>query len=444
MPVSRRIRLDADYFLTPSVSRTALYFHLSAFIDDIFDLLATDPTTAEHSAAFLSYHLSTLFVRNRDFERQMELAEDLATLLDVHYNEPTTLATLSAAPRAQAYAVLLRFYNIHHAVLSNGLRATEGPLRLDAFAALRLLRSVVGAAWGPWQALVRLSGAIRDYYHIRVVNPPGGSLIEVGRQTFQGFGVDIRVASFNLQGLNAQGNNKYQSHILPMLAQHDIVAVQEAGDAPPSSQLVAQLTVTDQFGAQHLVNQYIWQAGTLARPLNYYLYVLDVNRLRVRLAMVVTEQVQVDEVVVIADGVPRMAGLQTARPVLGLRVRLGGMTEAVAILNFHAISNGGANCSRVLREVTWHVGARYALVGDFNRDPRPPNRAFPRRGNWVNPPGIGEVVMAQGPTHPSFGPTQMLDYAVTNGTREPSELGRVGPVMDSDHRSVSYTFSFSG
>jgi len=444
MPVIRRVRLDLDYFVAVTTARAERVFHLSAFIDDIFQALRTQPDNAAATAAYLSYHLSSVFIRRNNDEQQAELAEDLTTLLDVHYQEPRVQAILAAAPRAQGLAVLLRFYNIHFALLMNGLGAPNGPQRLDPFDALRLLQRAVGAVWGPWQALIGLAGAIRDYHHARITTGGAGPMIELGRRAVHGPGVDLRLATLNLQGLNEASSSKYRSHILALAREHHMVAIQEAGDAPSSAQQVASLTVNDQFGMPHEVNQYLWQAGRSGRREVYHLYVLGVQRLRVRLAMVTSESLDVRDVVVIADGTPRIAGLAPPRPVLGLRVSMPGLTGLLSVFNFHAIANGGVNCPRVLREVAWHCESRYVLVGDFNRDPRTPTAAFPRRGDWILPRGIGELVLANGPTHPSFGPTQMLDYAITNGTAVPAQPGRVGPVMDSDHRSVSYTFNFSG
>ncbi|HKS12544.1 MAG TPA: endonuclease/exonuclease/phosphatase family protein, partial [Pseudomonas sp.] len=346
------------------------------------------------------------------------------------------------APRAQGFAVLLRLYNIHLALTQNGVRAEQGPDRLDAFEPLRLLRIAVMSAWGPWLGILRLSGNIGSYHHARTSDPGGGLQMMIGTLPGRGAEVDLRVATFNMQGSSETTNSKFRLHVLPLARMHHVVALQEAGVAPFSSRHVARLQIPDQFGALHEVNHYLWEAGSSGRPETYQIYLLEVQRLRVRLAMVVSAQVDVRSVVVIADGITTPSGAIPPRPVLGLRLRLGGLDEEVTVLNFHAISNGGSNCPRVLREVSWHSASRYVLVGDFNRDPRAPGPSDSQGGNWISPPGIAELVLAQAPTYPSQGPSSMLDYALANGTSRPADAGRVGQVADSDHLPVSFTFHF--
>lgn len=442
MPVNRRIRLEIDYQLIHAASRSQLYFHLDTLLEDLFDLLASTPDEAPATAAYLSYRLSSELMHSRNHSQQAELAEDLSVLLRVRYNDPNVLATLSAAPRPQAFAVLLRLYNIHLSLLINGLRSAEGPQRLDVFDALRLLRIAVTGAWGPWHGIVRLAGNIRDYYHSRVSDPGAGLQIALGRTATQDRAVDVRVATLNMQGSSETSNTKFRSYILPLARMHHVVALQEAGSRPLSSHHVARLFIDDQFGVQHEVNQYLWEAGSTARPERYQLYYLEVQRLRVNLALVVADDVDVRSVVVIADGVRRYSGALHPRPILGLRLRLRGAAQELTVFNFHATSGGGVNCPRMLREVAWHVDTRYVLLGDFNRDPGTPNRADPQAGNWISPPGIAQLVPAAGPTHPSHAPSQMLDYAVVNGSSGLPGAGLVGEIADSDHRSVSFTFHF--
>lgn len=443
MPVDRRIRMEIDYRFSRLPNEEEIFFHLDAFLEDILALLSLRPNDAQATAAYLSYSLSRTFMHRNNDTQQAELAAGLTTLLRRLYNEPRVQAMLSAAPRAQAFTLLLRLYNIHCALLMNGLRSARGPLMLDAFDALRLLQIALTAAWGPWHALLRLGGGIRDYYHARLQQPLGGLQIEIGRTPSRGAPVvDLRVATFNMQGSSEITSTKYRSHVLPLVRMHHVLALQEAGVAPFTAQHVARLDIADQFGVPHEVNQYIWDPGSLARPERYQLFMLEVERLRVRLAMVVPEQVDVRSVIVIADGVRRPSGAAQPRPVLGLRLRLAGLAEEVTVLNFHAISNGGANCPWMLREVSWHCG-RYVLVGDFNREPQTAGPLDPQQGNWISPPGIAELVPANGPTHPSQGPSRMLDYALVNGTSQPANPGVVGQVADSDHRSVSFTFTFS-
>lgn len=443
MPVDRRLRLEIDYRLGGPLNRHALSLYLDSFFEDIFALLPTRPDQAQASAAYLAYRLSLEHMHRRNDAQQAELAQDIGTLLRVHYHEPRVHAQLAAAPRPQAFAVLLRMYNIHLALTLNGLGAEHGGERLDAFEPLRLLRIAVMSVWAPWHAILRLSGNVGSYYHVRSLDPGGGQQILIGRAPGQGAEVELRVATFNMQGSSETSNSKYRLHVLPLVRMHHVVALQEAGVAPFSAQHVARLQVADQFGETHEVNQYLWEAGTSGRPETYQIYLLEVQRLRVRLALVSTGLVDVRSVVVIADGITTPSGSITPRSALGLRLRVAGLQEEVTVFNFHAISNGGSNSPRMLREVTWHSGARFVLVGDFNRDPRAPGPSDPQRGNWISPPGIADLVLADGPTHPSQGPTSMLDYALVNGSSRPADAGRVGQIADSDHLPVSFSFHFT-
>ena len=180
------------------------------------------------------------------------------------------------------------------------------------------------------------------------------------------------------------------------------------------------------------------------------MFYLDVSRLRVNLAIVVAASTDIDvrDVVVLSDGLPDDSGAPVTRPSLGVQLRRQNpsqqtATDTITAFNFHAISGGGVNSPRMLREVSWHTETPYVLAGDFNRDPRAMNTAYPaRRGNWISPPDIARLVMANGATHPSTNPQNMLDYAVANGSTEDARGGRVDTLGPSDHLAVSYEFSF--
>lgn len=443
MPVDRRLHLEIDYRLGSTLSRHARSIYLDTFLEDIFELLPSRPDDAQATAAYLAYRLSREYIHRRNDAQQAELAEDLGTLLRVHYQEPRVHARLFAAPRPQAFAVLMRLYDVLLALTLNGLGAGQGQRLLDPLEPLRLLRIAVTATWAPWHAILRLSGNVGSYHRVRSLDPGGGQQILVGRPTGQGAEVQVRVATFNMQGSSETSNSKYRLHVLPLARMHHVVALQEAGVAPFSSRHVARLQVADQFGRTHEINHYLWDAGSSGRPETYQIYLLEVQRLRVRLALVVCGLVDVRSVVVVADGIGSPAGSLTPRSALGLRLRIAGLDEEITVFSFHAISNGGVNSPRMLREVSWHSASRYVLVGDFNRDPRAPGPSNPQRGNWISPPGIADLVLAEGPTHPSHGPTSMLDYALVNGSSRPADAGRVGQIADSDHLPVSFSFHFS-
>jgi len=440
MPVDLRIRGGASLLLR-SLSHADFAAELERLFRELFQLLATAPADAPHTAAFVSYHISSEFMRSSNVDQQADAAQALTALLHRLYNEPGISAALQAAPRAQSLAVLLRVYNIHHALIMSGLGSAQGPQRLDANDALRMLRIAVTAAWGPWRATVELRGGTTGYHRARLHVSSAGVQALIGWQRGSGPLVQVRVATLNMQGVSAAQTDKFRAHLLQRLRQHHVVALQEAGVPPISARHEAQLSVNDQFGSPHEVNRWRWEVGTSNRPESYLMHYLEVGRQRVRLALIVADNVSVSGVTVIADGARSPSGV-SPRPVLGLRIRLPGLQSEMTVYSFHAISGGGPNCPRVLREVAWHTDTPFMLLGDFNRDPRDPAPAHPNSGNWVSPQGIAELVPAQGPTHPSNLPVNMLNYSFASGLAQAPAPGQVLALMDSDHRMVSFTFTF--
>ena len=442
MPVNFRIRGGAGLLLR-SLSDTEFNAELERLFRELFHLLTTAPADAPHSAAYVSYHISSEFMRSSNWSEQADAAQGLTALLQRLYNEPGIIAGLQAARREQSLAVLLRVYNIHHALIMSGLRSDHGPQRLDPSDALRLLRISVTAAWGPWRASIELRGSITRYHRARLHDPGTGVQAIIGWQRGRNPPVQLRAATFNMQGTSATQTDKFRAHLLHRIRQHHVIALQEAGAPPISARHEAQLSVSDQFGGAHEVNRWRWEVGTSGRPENYMLYYLEVGRQRVRVAMMVNSDVSVTGVTVIADGAQSPSGLLSPRPVLGLRIRLPGMRTDMTVYSFHAISGGGPNSPRVLREVVWHTDTPFILLGDFNRDPREPTPEHPDSRNWIAPQGIAELVLAQGPTHPSNRPVSMLNYSLTSDLAQVPEPGQVLDLMDSDHRMVSFNFMLS-
>ena len=444
MPLDQTIRSYIEQNLTLDLPPRIFESQLDVIFDDIIDLLARSPNDAPPTSAFLAYQISFLLMRSSNQARQARYAYYVTELLRRNYNERGVINVFVAAPRAQSLAVLVNIYNFHHALLMNGLRSGDGATTLDAFDALRMLQNIVVAAIGPWHAHVQLSGAISEYHHARADISGGGAQIEIGRFNRGGRSIDLQVATWNLQGSSASTDHKWHTSIFQLARRNHVIVLQEAGTPPASCRHLEEMHIIDQFGGEHEVNHYIWAMGTSRKPRNYQVFVLDVQRLRVNLAIIVADAapLTIQSVMVVADGVPRDANAFTSRPVLGLRLRLNGMVNDVVVANLHAISGGGPNAPRILREVSWHSDVPYVLLGDFNRDPRQPDAQQANRGNWVSPPDIAQVVLANGNTHPSVAPVTMLDYAICNGTAGPTNLGTVSGMGQSDHLAVSYIFNF--
>jgi endonuclease/exonuclease/phosphatase family metal-dependent hydrolase len=445
MPVDQRIAT----YITDQLLSGDIETQLEVVITDIVNLFNTAPANAVHTSAYLSYFLSSQRIRSDNEVEQAAYAVHMTVLFRRIYNDAIFIMHLRAAPLADGYALVLNFYRIHYALTLNGLRSPLGPVTLDYANPLRMLQIIVGAAYGPWSVHIRLMGAIRDYHHTRIRRYATTQYIELGRLralTNQQF----RIATWNMQGTSESFNTKWRTKILELARANDVVLIQEAGVSPLSARLTGYLNVQDQFGTPYSVAQLLWEAGTTSRPENYHVFYLDVKRLRVNLAIVVAASTDIDvrEVVVLSDGLPDDNGDPITRPALGVQLRRTrplqqNPTDTITAFNFHAISGGGVNAPRMLREISWHTETPYVLAGDFNRDPRPTNAGYPsRRGNWISPPDIAQMVMANGSTHPSTDPQNMLDYAIANGTSEVTRAGRVDTLGPSDHLAVSYVFSF--
>lgn len=444
MPVHARIRDYIEQQLAPPLSVAAFQTQVEVVIVDLFNEFQTDPESAVHTAAYLCYFLSLHYMRSDNDSLQLDYCAALTDMFRRLYHEANIIGTVAAAPQ-QGRSLLVLFYHVHHAFIMNGLRAPSGPEQTDHGDALRMLQIIVGNAYGPWHAHIRLQGAIRDYHHVRIQDGAGGPQIEVGRVPGL-LGMALRVATWNMQGSSETSDTKWRTQVLALARNHDVVALQEAGVRPASARHVEDIIVTDQFGASHTVQHYVWEAGTTSRSEPYQLFFFDVARLRVNLAILVAGDRDLDIVnpVVMSDGLPDAQGAPTYRPAFGVELRRPGVSqESVTIFNFHAISGGGVNAPRMLREISWYTPTRFAVVGDFNRDPREPDPAFPaRRGNWISPPDIAQLVQSSSATHPATDPQNMLDYAVTNGTTAVTPTGTVSEPGSSDHRAASFEFSF--
>jgi len=446
MPIDNTIRRYIDNHLIDGLTDDVFFNEVEVILLDIFELLAPSPYDAQPTASYLSYVISRQYMRSANQAQQCRFAQRLTLLLRRLYNNPESIALLARAHPEQSFALLLVLYRLHYVLTLNGLSAADGPLQLDIGDPLRMLQFIVGAAFGPWQGLIQLQGGVRDYYHCRIRRQDGATLIELGRPRPAAVGLELRLATWNMQGTAATAESKWRTRLLQLARNNDVVVIQEAGAPPSSAELVVRMDVPDQFGTHQEVDQYLWQAGTASRPESYQVYFLDVQRLRVNLAIVIRSSAQLDvrDVRVIADGVPQSGTLPVARPALGVRLRrrADGATnpQEVTVYNVHALSGGGYNAPRMIREISWHTDTPYVVLGDFNRDPRPPATGT---GNWVSPENLARIHPANGSTHPATAPVHMLDYALVNGTTEPVQPGVVDAPGPSDHLAVSYVVHFS-
>ena len=442
MPIDNSIRRYIDNHLVDGLPDEVFFNETEVILLDIFELLGSSTFDAEPTASYLAYVISRQYMRSANQDQQCRFAQRLTLLLRRLYNNPHTLGLIARARVNEAFPMLLVLYRLHYVLTMNGLLAERGPLDLDIGDPLRMLQFVVGAVHGPWQGLIQLQGGLRDYYHARVRREQGAAWIEIGRARPGAGGLGLRLATWNMHGTAASAESKWRTRLLQLARLNDVVVIQEAGVPPSSAELVVRMDVPDQFGTHQEVEQYLWQAGTATRPESYQVYFLDVQRLRVNLAVVIRSGAQLDvrNVTVIADGVPQSGLLPVARAAVGLRVRRRAQGAAanpqeVTIYNFHALSGGGYNAPRMLREISWHTDTPYVVLGDFNRDPAV--------GNWVSPEDLARILPASGATHPATAPVRMLDYALVNGSTGPIQPGVVDAPGPSDHLAVSYAMHFS-
>ncbi|RAU44656.1 MULTISPECIES: endonuclease/exonuclease/phosphatase family protein [unclassified Pseudomonas] len=440
MPIRSTIRDYIDQHLLTLDGFNSFETQLEVVITDIVQLASSSPEDARHNAAYLTYTLSFHYMRSANEPMQCQLAQTLTSLFSRLYNDAGFISLISRVRPQGTFPVLLSFYHLHHSFIMNGLRAPHGPMALDHADALRMLQIIVGAAYGPWMSRIQLQGALRDYHHARVINDAQGTRIEVGRSS-TGTPRTLSLATWNMQGSSEATDTKWRTFVLALARENAIVMLQEAGQPPASAAHVADHFPQDQFGNTLRVSHYLWQAGSTTRGEQYQIFFLDVQRLRVNLAILVASGSDIEAVspVVVSDGLPTANDAPSYRPALGVEIRWrNAPRHTVTAFNFHAISNGGSNAPRMLREVSWHTPTRFVMAGDFNRDPRPTTA----QGNWISPPELAQLALPASETHPSTQPASMLDYAVSNGTIDPVATGRVSAAGPSDHLAASFEFSF--
>lgn len=459
MAINQRIKQQIDDEINQNMVVADFTSSVSSIIRQIFDLIMGNRATPEEAvdtSSYLIYRISYNLMRSANYDLQQRYGLATTNLLRWFYNNQALAISLGLAAnvrnnRRPLLRILINFYNFHYAFLSNGVQGTNGsPAVLsDARDTLEQgLRSFVGVGQ---VALRQLPAPVAGYQHIRLnENFNQGDVVEVGGSFSRtGNARNVSVATWNLQGQSPE-ETKWINAILPLARGADFVFIQEAGSSLPRSFTVQQIiTVRDQFGFDRDVGLYLWNAGTATRPLLFDVYFYNVGRARVNLA-IVTPHVPtpmpiprppliVREPVIISD----LSSAGDYRPLFGLRIEGSNPVDRlgdIVIYNFHAISGGGPNAPRMVREAVWHTDVPHIIGGDFNRDPRPSGGGT-NPGPWVSPQDYAQIAEASGPTHPAINPNAMLDYFVTNGTMARPLPGTVQPPSLSDHRAVVFDFS---
>ncbi|MEM5373340.1 cytolethal distending toxin subunit B family protein [Paraburkholderia azotifigens] len=190
---------------------------------------------------------------------------------------------------------------------------------------------------------------------------------------------DRRVVTWNLQGSSASTESKWNVNIRHLLLGKnndgsvrdsmpiDIVTIQEAGSLPdsitinPPLPLDGRLVNPDEVVAP--IEEYLWNLGTRARPINYYVYFsrIDAGANRVNLAIISRDRA--NQVFFLK---PR--AWSGARPILGIRL------GSDYYFSIHSLANGGMDSGAIIARV-WEyfsenkINDQWFISGDFNRNP---------------------------------------------------------------------------
>ncbi len=235
-----------------------------------------------------------------------------------------------------------------------------------------------------------------------------------------------RTCTWNMQGASHATENKWNTGVQPLMANCDVLALQEAGAMPASATF--QQSWKLQGGTVH---NYTW-GGTSSRPA-YWVYWMqnDVNGNRVNLAIVVRAGFHVDDVA--SFTIPGQA-----RPVLG--VLIGGTwyftthADAYAANPAQNILTTVNHMVEVVYQAEFDSAYDWVVLGDFNTQPGAAQ--FQSITPWVLPPS--------GPTHNANAgnPYSTYDFAATNATHDPQLTGQVDQgIQLSDHYPVYYNFA---
>lgn len=436
--------------LTNGMASAAFGTNLHSLIIDILDVRNNyTPQQVLDSASYLSYRISAELMRSSNRNEQAGYARELTeTQYPLLYNDPDfpSYFTTRAVQREHALSFLSNLYWIHATLTANAAGETPMP---DQDAPLVALQRFVETLFGPWPSVIRVNNNPSGVAETHVaLEQDVSALIVIGRDPLglSGLNVSHHVATWNMQGESGDRENRWTSDVAGMLRGGEnvtVVALQECGAPPRSAQQVGSgLVIQDQFGYDHDVEVFRWNLATSDRPNWQQIYFFNVGRIRVNVAVVIREMdtATVSEPVIISDGIPA-EGSVANRPAVGIRIRHTDYPDSdIELFTFHAISGGGVNAPRMLREIAHHRARPFAVLGDFNRDPRPTGGGT-NPGPWVAPPAIGSIVPANGATHPAG--NNMLDYAITNGTYSASDPGTVRTdIRTSDHYPVEFSLHF--
>ncbi|WP_159567573.1 cytolethal distending toxin subunit B family protein [Budvicia diplopodorum] len=248
-------------------------------------------------------------------------------------------------------------------------------------------------------------------------------------------------ATWNMQGINASSENKWQTAVRSLIngqGHVDILALQEVG-APPISAVINPnpVPVDNVNNSLQQVSQYIWNLGTATRPNNIYIYFLSTGLSRVNLAIATTQAPS--RILLFRN--PSTG--RTARDIMGIRY---GNDD---YYTYHAGAHPNNEAPQVIADIRNYYSRlpqstsyQWIVMGDYNRA----SANFIQALTTLSPTVASNVtVISQGSATHSGGGN--LDYAIVGqigaqwtpaivATLYLAQLA--GYVMASDHAPVLF------
>lgn len=241
---------------------------------------------------------------------------------------------------------------------------------------------------------------------------------------------DYRVASWNMQGANNEGGNKWNSIVARQMRYYDIIALQESGAYPGLTSVPNEDPIhVERIGNNLDVTQRVWFTGSSDRTFGTaYIYHVQNGRTNFRTSMAIVSRRQADEVIVIGP----IGG--ASRPILGIR------HGNDYFFDIHAGAHENNEAPGAVAAIEDHMSGllennprtNWIIMGDFNRDGDRVERRLP-----VSPPNVRrQTVIPNRSTHDR---RRILDFAITGAGVDNLVplVAQASEPTDSDHRFVT-------
>lgn len=249
---------------------------------------------------------------------------------------------------------------------------------------------------------------------------------------------DFRLASWNMQGANSDGENKWVNIVRGQMDNYDIIALQESGAYPQaSSEENLNPSPVSPIDNEINVNQRVWHHGTLSRENDVYIYHVRNGNGNDRVSMAIVSRRPADEVIALGP----VGG--ASRPILGIR------RGNDYFFNIHAGAHQGNEVPPAVRAIENYMSdilernshATWIIMGDYNRDGTTIRRMlFPTPQNVRREFSIPN----RNTHHSTSGNSRILDFAIT-GAGVDNHQEMIAQASDptlSDHSFVPFVAAF--